>query len=950
MKQHYSATDARFDLPALRRVAYLNIAVQTFFPLAVVFTPLMAGAGEKHFLPQPAPLSVQHTKVYILGNGENVDSVAKKYNMSLDALRRLNQFRTFANGFDHLKGGDELDVPLTPLPEVRWNDARQISSPDEQNEDRQTQKIARYASQAGGFLANNPNDDAAVSMARGMVSDEAGSEIQQWLSRFGTARVQLGVNKNFSLKNSQLDLLMPLYDLDDKLVFTQGSLHRTDDRAQTNLGAGLRYFTPSYMLGGNLFWDYDLSRDHARMGGGVEYWRDFLKLGVNGYWRLTGWKDSPQLADYQERPANGWDLRAQAWVPSLPQLGGKLTYEQYYGKEVALFGVDNRQKNPHAITAGVNYTPVPLITLGMEQRQGQSGKNDSRFTVDMNYQLGVPWRAQVDPTAVTAMRSLAGSRYNLVERNNNIVLEYRKKDIIRLSVASDIIGSAGELKDLQVSVESTYGLKEIVWSASSLLANGGKIIHNGGSDYSVVLPEFQYDNPSANDYILQGVAIDNRGNHSQSVETRIKVNSPEISTEYSSYTPSKSTILADGKAQQVLTLTIRDGLQQLIDVPVSAINIAASSNITPTNAQISSVSRLSSGVYLVTVTAGTIDEILTLTPKVGSFSFQSATIQITKSEIDLSMSEFSVSPNAITANNTDIAVLKFTSRNKDNVPVQLDNGALSFLVTDSSGATPAAGTITVSSVIDSGNGVYTATLKGSLVDTVTLVPLVNGVQVNTLKDIVKLNATQLLLTMTAESDGYSYSALSGYPRSGFGGASFTVKLPSGNASDYNWSVQTSSGNNVTWLNIDNNGQVTFVSQPSSVEKDVMIIATPKAGGQRFGYKFTLDNWYYDTPSLLYADAASSCGNIGGVVASLLDIRGTSDPSGQIAYGQVGYLLTEWNLTLHSRFLNVADEHWTSDDASFSGLAAKYTSTLDSGRVSTRLALYQPGQAVCKLAL
>ncbi|WP_139771383.1 inverse autotransporter beta domain-containing protein, partial [Salmonella enterica] len=77
-----------------------------------------------------------------------------------------------------------------------------------------------------------------------------------------------------------------------------------------------------------------------------------------------------------------------------------------YGKEVALFGVDSRQRNPHAITVGINYTPVPLITLGAEQRQGQSGKSDTRLTLNMNYHLGVPWRAQVDPTAVAAMRSL----------------------------------------------------------------------------------------------------------------------------------------------------------------------------------------------------------------------------------------------------------------------------------------------------------------------------------------------------------------------------------------------------------------------------------------------------------------------------------------------------------------------------------------------------------------
>ncbi|WP_410962513.1 inverse autotransporter beta domain-containing protein, partial [Salmonella sp. SAL4358] len=86
------------------------------------------------------------------------------------------------------------------------------------------------------------------------------------------------------------------------------------------------------------------------------------------------------------------------------------------------------------------YTPVPLITLGAEQRQGQSGKSDTRLTLNMNYHLGVPWRAQVAPTAVAAMRSLAGSQYDLVERNNNIVLEYRKKEIVRLKTADLVTG------------------------------------------------------------------------------------------------------------------------------------------------------------------------------------------------------------------------------------------------------------------------------------------------------------------------------------------------------------------------------------------------------------------------------------------------------------------------------------------------------------------------------
>ncbi|WP_252120359.1 inverse autotransporter beta domain-containing protein [Symbiopectobacterium purcellii] len=415
MKHSHSShppADAAFSL-GLRRLAWFNIVLQATFPLATTFTPLMAVASEQHFLRQPAPLSAQRTQVYTLSAGETVTSVARKYHLSLGQLRELNQFRTFARGFDHLQPGDELDVPVAPLPEVRWDDAPATSVPGQNNEDMQAQQVAGYATRAGSFLAGSAKSDAAASMARGMATGEVGGTLQQWLSHFGTARVQLDADKNFSLKNSQFDLLMPLYDQGDNLMFTQGSLHRTDSRTQANLGAGWRHFTPTYMLGGNLFGDYDLSRDHARAGAGVEYWRNFLKLSANGYMRLTGWKDSPDLVDYQERPANGWDVRAQGWMPSLPQLGGKLTYEQYYGNEVALFGVDARQKNPHAITVGINYTPVPLITLGAERRQGQSGKSDTRLTMGMNYQLGVPWRTQVDPTSVAAMRSLSGSRYDL---------------------------------------------------------------------------------------------------------------------------------------------------------------------------------------------------------------------------------------------------------------------------------------------------------------------------------------------------------------------------------------------------------------------------------------------------------------------------------------------------------------------------------------------------------
>ncbi|MBG6247683.1 inverse autotransporter beta domain-containing protein [Candidatus Symbiopectobacterium endolongispinus] len=96
----------------------------------------------------------------------------------------------------------------------------------------------------------------------------------------------------------------------------------------------------------------------------------------------------------------------------------------------------------------MNYTPFPFATFNAEQRKGKAGESDAG--------LGVPWRQQIDPDAVGAMRQLAGSRYDLVDRNNNIILEYRKNDVISLQTANLVTGFAREKKLLYVTVESKY--------------------------------------------------------------------------------------------------------------------------------------------------------------------------------------------------------------------------------------------------------------------------------------------------------------------------------------------------------------------------------------------------------------------------------------------------------------------------------------------------------------
>lgn len=221
--------------------------------------------------------------------------------------------------------------------------------------------VASFAANAGTFLSSQPDSDATRNFITGMATAKANQEIQEWLGKYGTARVKLNVDKDFSLKDSSLEMLYPIYDTPTNMLFTQGAIHRTDDRTQSNIGFGWRHFSGNdWMAGVNTFIDHDLSRSHTRIGVGAEYWRDYLKLSANGYIRASGWKKSPDIEDYQERPANGWDIRAEGYLPAWLQLGASLMYEQYYGDEVGLFGKDKRQKDPHAISAEVTYTPVPL--------------------------------------------------------------------------------------------------------------------------------------------------------------------------------------------------------------------------------------------------------------------------------------------------------------------------------------------------------------------------------------------------------------------------------------------------------------------------------------------------------------------------------------------------------------------------------------------------------------
>ncbi|HHH3621439.1 TPA: inverse autotransporter adhesin YeeJ [Escherichia coli] len=537
----------------LRRLtAGICLITQLAFPMAAAAQGVVNAATQQ---PVPAQIAIANanTVPYTLGALESAQSVAERFGISVAELRKLNQFRTFARGFDNVRQGDELDVPAQVS-------EKKLTPPPGNSSDNLEQQIASTSQQIGSLLAEDMNSEQAANMARGWASSQASGAMTDWLSRFGTARITLGVDEDFSLKNSQFDFLHPWYKTPDNLFFSQHTLHRTDERTQINNGLGWRHFTPTWMSGINFFFDHDLSRYHSRAGIGAEYWRDYLKLSSNGYLRLTNWRSAPELDnDYEARPANGWDVRAESWLPAWPHLGGKLVYEQYYGDEVALFDKDDRQSNPHAITAGLNYTPFPLMTFSAEQRQGKQGENDTRFAVDFTWQPGSAMQKQLDPNEVAARRSLAGSRYDLVDRNNNIVLEYRKKELVRLTLTDPVTGKSGEVKSLVSSLQTKYALKGYNVEATALEAAGGKVVTTG-KDILVTLPAYRFTSTPETDntWPIEVTAEDVKGNLSNREQSMVVVQAPTLSQKDSSVSLSTQTLNADSHSTATLTFIAHD--------------------------------------------------------------------------------------------------------------------------------------------------------------------------------------------------------------------------------------------------------------------------------------------------------------------------------------------------------------------------------------------------------
>ncbi|MFZ1873271.1 MAG: inverse autotransporter beta domain-containing protein, partial [Chania sp.] len=717
-------------------ISWVNIFIQLLFPLSLSFTPAIAARTN-------TASAYVVTEPYVLGVEESVETIAKRHGLSVVQLKNINNYRTFSKPFTALAAGDELDVPRKRSPFSVDNEKPQPAEA----------KLAGLAVTSGTALNGGNAAKSAEQIALGTATNTINDSTQQWLGHFGTARVKLNVDNELHLNGSELDLLVPLYEDKKKLLFTQLGVRNKDSRDTFNTGVGFRAFQYDWMFGINSFFDNDITGKNQRMGLGLEAWSDYLRLSTNSYFSLTDWHQSRDFSDYNERPANGFDVRAEAYWPTYPQIGGKLMFEQYRGDNVALFGKDNRQKDPYTVRTGISFTPIPLMTLSAEHRIGKDGLSDANFNLQFNYRYGQSLQSQIDPGSVLASRTLAGSHYNLVERNNNIVLDYKKQNTVSLSLPAQVTGEEGTTVPIVANVTTTHGLDRIEWDSAVLVNAGGNLVQTSPETVLITLPPYQQAR-SNNIYTISAVAYDRRGNTSPFTSMQLNVTPSTVAIISGNLKVTQNNAVSNGVATNAVQAIVTDANNN----PRAGQSVVFSTDDTAIVIKTTGVTD-ADGLVTATLTS-TVAQVSRITASVnGANQSIDVTFIADNENLDPSKSSLSAEPVSILANGKELSTMTLILKDRN------DNNVSGQKVLFASDLTNSL----ITPVVDNGDGTYIATLSGTTSGVANITAQVNGsafginlvsVDLTTDESTASIDDTDFIVANGAVANGKALNAIS----------------------------------------------------------------------------------------------------------------------------------------------------------------------------------------------
>lgn len=224
------------------------------------------------------------------------------------------------------------------------------------------------------------------------------------------------------------DLILPLYRDPgrERVLFTEPRIRYSDGDHVFNQGIGVRQLVGNraWLLGANMFYDYQSDPAHYRIGWGVEALSSYAELRGNYYLGLSQKRLVEEVGATQvfEEAVDGLDVEIGTPVP-------------YYSR-VKLFGGFNwynfkEFKNRYGWTLRTEYTPVPFLVIDGLVSDDTKGNVDWGMTVALRIPLGknlesVRSPLRFDETAFPTS-DVSDKLWVLVERHHEIVVEAERK-------------------------------------------------------------------------------------------------------------------------------------------------------------------------------------------------------------------------------------------------------------------------------------------------------------------------------------------------------------------------------------------------------------------------------------------------------------------------------------------------------------------------------------------
>ena len=413
---------------------------------------------------------------------------------------------------------EEAEHPFDNLPDLGI-------APESRDSEKQFAEMVKSFGEASMTDNGLDTGEQARLFALTQVQEKLNSEVNQqlgsWLSPWGNTDFQMLVDEKGKFTGSHGSWFVPLQDNTRYLTWTQIGLSQQDEGTVGNLGVGQRWVAGRWLLGYNTFYDSLLDADLNRGGIGAEAWGENLRFSANYYHPLHDWENSGTTL--QQRMARGYDVTAQAWIPAWNHINTSLSVEQYFGDSVDLFRSGTGYHNPVAVSLGLNYTPIPLLTFSAQHKQGESGVNQNNLGMKVNFRFGVPLKKQLAADEV--------AQTDAPERNSLPVMEYRQRKSLTVYLATPPWNlTSYETVELKLQVHDEYGVKSLTWQGDTTALSLTPPASNNSTDgWSIIMPAWDYTQGASNTWHLSVVVEDKKGQRVTSNEITLALTEPVVS-------------------------------------------------------------------------------------------------------------------------------------------------------------------------------------------------------------------------------------------------------------------------------------------------------------------------------------------------------------------------------------------------------------------------------------